>query len=265
MIQQRKVYSSDISDPSWTLIQHMIPQCKSNNSTGGRPEIYSRRQVLNSILYVLCTGCSWSDLPHDLPPRGVSWKCFNDWSHDEVFIKISRFMRKYTRKHMGKSEIPTVLIIDSQTTKCTANTGDSGYDAGKKTKGRKRHHLTDTNGIIIQTKVHNASIQDRDGAKLLLRSLPKNIRNNIIKIYADGGYAGKLIDWVYQKYGIVLEIVKRNELHKFVIVPKRWIIERTNAWMYGAKRLAKECERKIEHQESMIYLRMAQILLRRVS
>jgi putative transposase len=97
-----------------------------------------------------------------------------------------------------------------------------------------------------------------------LRSLPKSILRNIIKIYADGGYSGKLIDWVKQKYNIVLEIVKRNELHKFVILPKRWIIERTNAWMYGAKRLAKECERKIIHQESMIYLRMAQILWRRV-
>lgn len=265
MIQQRKPYDSDIQDHAWNVIKHIIPQCKSNRSVGGRPEVYARREVLNSMLYVLTTGCSWSDIPHDLPPRGVSWKYFNAWSKQKVFIKIARYMRTYTRKRLGKHAVPTVLIIDSQTAKCTANTSDSGYDAGKKTKGRKRHHVTDTTGIIIHTKVHSAGIQDRDGAKLLLRSLPKSITKHVLKIYADSGYAGKLIAWVKERYNIVLEIVKRNELHKFVILPKRWIIERTNAWMYGAKRLAKECERKVVNQESMIYLRMSQILLWRVS
>jgi putative transposase len=158
MIQQRKRYDSDISDQAWLLIKHIIPQCRSNKSIGGRPEVYSRREVVNSILYVLTTGCSWSDVPHDLPGRGVAWRCFSAWSRQKVFIRISRFMRKYTRKQLGKSDIPTILIIDSQTAKCTANTSESGYDAGKKTKGRKRHHVTDTNGIIIQTKVHSAHI-----------------------------------------------------------------------------------------------------------
>jgi putative transposase len=189
---------------------------------------------------------------------------FNRWSKEKVFVKVNRFMRKYTRRTIGKEQSPTLLIIDSQTAKSTSITRNSGYDAGKKTKGRKRHHVTDTNGIIIHTKVHSASIQDRDGAKLLLNSIPSSIMKTVQKIVADGGYAGKLINWVRKKFGIVLEIVKRNELHKFVVLPKRWIIERTNAWMYGAKRLAKECEQKIINQESMIYLRMSQILWRRV-
>lgn len=264
MISQRKAYSSDISDVAWKLISQLVPQCKSTNKYGGRPEKYTKREILNSILYVLTTGCNWYDLPHDLPPGGISWYYFNIWTEQKIFIKLSRLLRKYTRKNLGKTLYPSVLIIDSQTVKCSMNTDDSGYDAGKKTKGRKRHHLTDTNGIIIHTKVHNACIQDRDGAKILLKSIPKSILQHVVKIYTDGGYAGKLIDWVKQKFGIALEIVKRSELHKFIILPKRWIIERTNAWIYGAKRLSKEYERKIIHQESMIYLRMAQILWRRV-
>ena len=170
MSSQRKEYSSDISDQGWNLIQHIVPQCKSNNSIGGRPEEYSRREVLNSILYVLVTGCSWSDIPHDLPPRGISWKCFSVWSEQRVFIKINRFLRKYIRKHMNKSSLPTVLLLDSQTTKCTANTSESGYDAVKITKCRKRHHLTDTNKIIVHTKVYSATIHACDGPKLLLKS-----------------------------------------------------------------------------------------------
>jgi transposase len=264
MRSQRKQYSSDLSDNQWLLIKKFIPQCISNKKTGGRPEKYSRREILNTILYVLGTGCGWNDTPHDLPPGGIAWYWFNKWSQERVFVKIARFMRKHTRITIGKDEVPTLLIIDSQTTKSTANTSNSGYDAGKKTKGRKRHHVTDINGIIIHTKVHSAAIQDRDGAKLLLSSVPKSIMDNVQKIIADGGYSGKLIGWVKKKFNIVLEIVKRNELHKFVVLPKRWIIERTNAWMYGAKRLAKECEQKIANQESMIYLRMSQILLRRV-
>ena len=264
MTSQRKQYRSDITDNEWNLIKHLIPQSKSNKKIGGRPEKYSKRELLNTMTYVLNTGCNWHDVPHDLPPGGISWYWFNTWSQEKVFIKINRFMRKYTRRQLGRQEYPTLLIIDSQTTKSTANTRDSGYDAGKKTKGRKRHHVTDTNGIIIHTKVHSAGIQDRDGAKLLLNSIPKTIMFTVQKIIADGGYAGRLVDWVKKKFGIILEIVKRNELHKFVVLPKRWIIERTNAWMYGAKRLAKECEQKIINQESMIYLRMGQILWRRV-
>jgi putative transposase len=264
MSSERKQYNSDISDNQWGLVQRFIPKSKAHHQKGGRPEKYSRREILNTILYVLENGCKWGTVPHDLPPGGISWYWINQWSQERVFIKINRSMRTYTRKSLGKEVSPTLLIIDPQTAKSTSITRDTGYDAGKKVKGRKRHHVIDTNGIIIHTKVHPANIQDRDGAKLLLSGIPNSIMKTVQKIVADGGYAGKLVGCVKRRFGITLEIVKRNELHKFVVVPKRWIIERTNAWMYGAKRLAKECEQKMLNQESMIYLRMNQILWRSV-
>jgi len=168
------------------------------------------------------------------------------------------------RKKRGRGEDPRMALIDSQTVKGTCFTEDSGYDAGKKTKGRKRHLLTDTQGLVLNVVVHNASIQDRDGAKILLKrsnALLKSIQN----IRADGGYAGKLIAWAQQKCHTVLEIVKRSELHTFIVLPKRWIIERTNAWISNARRLVKDYEKKTINQESMIYVRMIQLMLGWVS
>jgi putative transposase len=157
-----------------------------------------------------------------------------------------------------------VAIIDSQTTKSVCITHDTGYDAGKKTKGRKRHLLTDTHGLLLEVVVHSAGIQDRDGAKLVFKRAKPTLKT-ITKVFADGGYAGKLITWVQQKYNLMLDIVKRNQLHTFVVLPKRWIIERTNAWVSSARRLAKEYEVKTRNQESMIYVRMIQLMLGWVS
>jgi transposase len=261
MTSQRKKYPSDLSDEEWNIIASFIPQSNSNKRRGGRPEKYAKREVLNAILYVMSSGCRWCDMPHDLPPGGISWYYFNVWSKRKLIKKIAVALRKQVRLKREKNESPSVLIIDSQTAKGLEYIDDSGYDAGKKIKGRKRHHLTDTQGLLIHTIVHSAALQDRDGAKLLLKSAGVALCG-IVKIYADGGYTGKLITWVWQKFGIVLEIVKRSELHKFVVLPKRWIIERTNAWISDARRLVREYEKKVCNQESMIYLRMIQLMVR---
>jgi transposase len=257
-------YPSDITDERWDIIKIDIPSAKSSKRKGGRPEKYPKREIVNAILYLVSSGCRYSDLPHDLPPRGITWKYFNRWSKSGLWKKINAKLRKMVRVHRGRNENPSVGIIDSQTTKGVCITKDSGYDAGKKTKGRKRHLLTDTQGLLLDIVVHSAGIQDRDGAKLLLKRAEKNL-TSIEKIFADGGYTGKLIAWVQEKYGVVLEIVKRNELHTFVVLPKRWIIERTNAWVSAARRLAKEYEVKVRNQESMIYVRMIQLMLGWVS
>ena len=261
MTSQRKKYPSDLSDEEWRVLEPHIPQAQCSKRTGGRPEKYSKREIFNAIMYVVSSGCRWCDIPHDLPPRGISWHYFNRWSTRKLFKKMNKELRKQVRTKRGKNPNPSVLIIDSQTAKGVEYTEDSGYDAGKKTKGRKRHHLTDTQGLLVHTKVHSAAIQDRDGAKLLLKSAG-TILKNIKKIYADGGYTGKLIAWVKKQFGITLEIVKRNELHTFVVLPKRWIIERTNAWISKARRLAREYEKKIRNQESMMYVRMVQLMVR---
>lgn len=196
-----------------------------------------------------------------MPPGGITWKYFNEWSNSGKWKKINKKLRKLVRIKRGRNENPSARIIDSQTAKGIEIIENSGYDAGKKTKGRKRHLLTDTQGLIINAVVYSAAIQDRDGAKILLSRSGK-LLDSIEKIFADGEYAGKLIAWTKDKYNITLEIVKRSELHKFVVLPIRWIIERTNAWVSEARRLAKGYEKKIINQESMIYVRMIQLMLR---
>lgn len=261
MVSQRKPYPSDLSDEEWSVLEPLVPKEKSNRKKGGRPIVYPKREIVNAILYVVSSGCRWIDMPNDLPPGGIAWYYFNEWSKSGRWKRINNTLRRKVRRKRDRNEDPTVAIIDSQTAKGVDITEDSGYDAGKKTKGRKRHLLTDTQGLVLEALVHSAAIQDRDGAKLLLRQA-KAVLKTIEKIYADGGYAGKLISWVKKHFGITLEIVKRSDLKGFVVLPKRWIIERTNAWVSKARRLAKEYERTTRNQESMIYVRMIQLMLR---
>ena len=261
MIPQRKSYPSDLSDVAWSLIKDDIPHCQSNNKRGGRPEKYSKREIVNAIVYVVSSGCRYSDLPHDLPPSGITFKYFNCWSKSGLWKKINRKLVKKVRKKRKRNECPSAAIIDSQSVKTTDIALEAGYDAGKKIKGRKRHLLTDTGGLLLEVKVHSAGIQDRDGSKLLLKK-SSHALETIEKIFADGGYSGKLIAWVQEKYGVTLEIIKRNELHKFVVLPVRWVVERTNAWISKARRLAKDYEKSTLNQESMIYVRMIQLMLK---
>lgn len=257
----RKSYLTDLTDAAWDFIKSFIPRAKSNTKTGGRPEKYPKREIVNAILYVNSSGCRYGDMPHDLPPGSITWLYFNRWSESGVWRKINTSLRKFVRLCVGRTEDPSVGIIDSQSVKATDIALESGYDTGKKIKGRKRHLLTDTEGLLLDVVVHSAGIQDRDGAKLLLNRAKKMLES-IKKIFGDGGYAGKLISWVQKKFDITLEIVKRNELHKFVVLPIRWIIERTNAWVSKARRLARDYEKKTLNQESMIYVRMVQLMLR---
>ena len=257
-------YPSDLSDEDWEYIKRYIPRAKSSKVTGGRPEKYEKREIVNAILYLVSSGCRYCDIPHDLPPGGIVWKYFNHWSESGRWKYINKKLRQRIRIQRGKTAEPSVAIIDSQTTKSVCISQNTGYDAGKKTKGRKRHLLTDTLGLLMEVVVHSAGIQDRDGAKLVFKRAKSKLKS-ITKVFADGGYAGKLIAWTEQKYNVTLEIVKRNQLHTFVVLPKRWIIERTNAWVSSARRLAKEYEVKTRNQESMIYVRMIQLMLGWVS
>ena len=221
--------------------------------------------VVCAIFYVLRSGCAWRLLPNDFPKWQTVYWYFNTWRKEKLWKSINDALRVKLRKAIGKDEEPSAGIIDSQSVKTTDKGGLKGYDAGKKTKGRKRHIIVDTLGLLLGVVVHSAGIQDRDGAKLVFEKI-KGIFSRLILIWADGGYAGKLIDWVKAQINLELKIIKRNtELKDFHILPKRWIVERTFAWFNKYRRLSKDYEYLTDTSENMLYIAMIHIMCRRLA
>lgn len=263
MTTQRKKYSSDLTNKQWRVLEPYVPKTQSNEEIGGAPERYSKREIINGILYVKTNGCKWKDLPHDLPPHGSVYYYFNTWSKNGTWEKINGILREKVRRQNRKKKEPTVAVIDSQSVKNVDNPCVSGYDAGKKIKGVKRHIAVDTLGLLLVVVVHPADIQDRDGAKLVLKKL-KKIFSRLKKIFVDQGYAGALIGWTKRVCGLVMEVVKRIG-KGFVILPKRWIVERTFAWFGKARRLSKNYEVTTRNAEAMIYITMIHLMAKRLA
>ena len=257
----RKPYATDLTAKQWELIDSVIPYPVPK----GRPYKWPIREILNAILYVLRSGCSWRLLPHDFPPWQTVYYLFNKWSKDGTWAEINDALRKKVRLNEGRDENPGAGIIDSQSVKTTERGGLRGYDAGKKINGRKRHILVDTLGLIIGVLVHEAGIQDRDGAKLLLSGLFGKLPG-LQLIWADGGYAGKLIDRVKEQFQWTLEIVKRNKgAAGFQLLPRRWVVERTFAWLTRYRRLSKDYEFRTANSEALIYIAMINNMARRLA
>jgi putative transposase len=202
-----------------------------------RTRKYDLREIINAIFYLVKSGCQWRLLPSDFPKWQIVYYYFSVWKKNEIWEQIHEFLVETIRKMAGKNEEPTVGIIDAQSVKSTlVSSEDKGFDAGKKIKGIKRHIIVDTLGLILAVVIQSASVQDRDGAVSVIDKLIENWRK-VIKIFADGGYAGKLIGKVKDKFKIELEIIKRDELHVFKILPKRWIVERTPVLCAGTPEL----------------------------
>ena len=224
------------------------------------------REVVDAILYVLRTGCQWANLPNDYPNANSVYYHYRKWCLDGTWRRVNRALRQQEREERDREPEPTGAILDSQSIETTEAGGPRGYDAGKGVWGRKRHVITDTVGNVLDVVVHAADIQDRDGARLLLNRLWEQTQKQIEKIWADGAYAGQLIDWVQENLDALLEIVEREEEQDgFEVLPRRWVVERTFAWFGRYRRLSKDYERTIRSSEGMIYLASIHTMTKRLA
>jgi putative transposase len=256
----RKPYPTDLSDEQWKLLEPMLPP----PFLVGRKRTVDLREIVNAILYLLRSGCAWRYLPHDFPKWTTVYYYFRTWRDLDWFAKLNGELRTRVRQADGREKNPSAAILDSQSVKITEQGGDRGYDAGKKINGRKRHILVDTLGLLLFVKVTGANIQDRDGAKQLLDEVKERMPR-LSLIWADGGYRGKLLTWVATTCLWLLQVVKRNDDVKgFVVLPRRWVVERTFAWIGRNRRLSKDYERACESSETFVYLAMIHLMLKRL-
>ena len=259
--EHRQSYPSDLSDPEWEVLETHLPEPNKR----GRPLDYTLREIINAILYIVRAGCAWRMMPHDFPPWQTIYYHFRKWSQDGTWERLNTILREEVRHSEGREKTPSAAIIDSQSVKVSAVSGERGYDAGKQVNGRKRHLIVDTIGLVMCVIVTAASVQDRDGARQIFETIRHHFPR-LKLIWADGNYRGKLIDWLQTRCHWILEIVKRNDqAFGFQVLPRRWVVERTFGWLGRYRRLSRDYECLTQTSEAMIYAAMTHLMVRRLA
>lgn len=255
-------YRSDLTDAQWQLLEPHIPVAK----PGGRPRTLNIRAVCNAIFYLLRNGNQWRDLPHDFPKWQSVYSYFRTWSLDGTWQSLNDLFRNQVREQAGRNAQPSAGSIDSQSVKTAGAADEKGFDGGKKIKGRKRTILVDTMGLVLSVCVHSAGRSDHAGL-MLLALFCAAAGSSLQCIWVDSTFGGKdFIANVKRRYGWNLEVVKRTDHQKgFVLLPKRWVVERTFAWLGHFRRLSKDYEYLPTRSEAMIYAAMVHLMLRNLA
>jgi putative transposase len=287
---ESKRYPTDLSDDEWGLLETYLPASKWR----GRPRLHSPREILNAVFYVLKSGCQWRMLPREFPPWKTVFHYFRVWRLDGTWERLNRTMRRLLRAKLGRDPEPSAGVVDAQSAKTTGVGGEQrGFDGGKKVRGRKRHLLVDTEGLVVEAKVHSAKVPDQDGIRRLLEPARSRLPR-LSYLWVDAGYRGRGKNWVEQVLDVEVEVVNRSpkpppekvlkvwarewfkEGHKmdlsklptrpgFENLPRRWVAERTFAWITHNRRMAKDYERVCSTGEAFIHAAMTRLIVRRLA